>query len=322
MNVLVTGGAGFLGSYVVNGLAEAGHRPVIFDTVAPREEAAIVLRKMNSSWKHVVGHTGDVARLLDVCRSEKIDAIIHVAALVGLDLSLAQPLMTYQTNIIGTANVCEVARQIGVAKLVYISSNAVYHKGRGESLHETDPVFSISAGNPAGHYGASKMAAEAIGLTYMTFHGLDFLSLRITAVYGFGMRQSMYIKHMVENAVLGRPTHFDTGGPMKRDYTYVIDCAEAICRAVDTKSDQSVLNVSSGSLYTASAVAEMVRRIMPGAQIEIGDSLTPTEAENVKMRAPLNLDRAKLALNWKPRWSLEEGIRDYAERYRQFTSSH
>lgn len=318
MNVLVTGGAGFLGSHIVARLAAAGHKPVIFDVAAPRAEAAAVLSEIRTPWKHVIGHTGDVARIFDVCGAEKIDAIIHTAALVGLEPSLSQPLTTYQTNVIGTVNVCEAARQTSVAKLIYISSNAVYHKGSGDSLHETDPVYSVSNGNPAGHYGASKMAAEAAGLTYMTFYGLDFLSLRITAVYGFGMRQAMYIKQMVEDAVQRRPTHFETGGPMKRDYTYVSDCAEAICRALDTKSDRRVLNVSSGMTYTAAEVADVVRSVLPNARIEIGDGLTPAEAENVKMRAPLNLDAVTQALGWKPQWSLEAGIRDYAERYRKF----
>src|SRR6185437_3848117 len=131
MNVLVTGGAGFLGSHVVARLAAAGHKPVIFDVAAPRAEAAVVLGEIRSPWKHVIGHTGDLARIFDVCRGEKIDAIIHTAALVGLETSLSQPLTTYQTNVMGTVNVCEVARQTSVAKLIYISSNAVYHKGSG-----------------------------------------------------------------------------------------------------------------------------------------------------------------------------------------------
>lgn len=321
MNILVTGGSGFLGAYVVAALAEAGHHPVIYDVVEPTGEIASILSPLSQRWKYSLGHIGDTARLFDVCKSERIELIVHNAALVGQQLSLTQPMTTYQTNVMGSVNVCEVARQTGVAKLIYISSNAVYHKGQKTSLNETDAVFSVAEGNPAGHYGASKVAAETIGLTYATFHGLDFVSLRITSVYGFGMRQPMYIKPMVENAVRGQPTRFETGGPMKRDYTYVMDCAEAICRAIETKTEQRVLNISSGTTFTAAEVAALVQRLFPGTKIEISDRLTTLEAENVKMRAPFDLTAAATALKWKPRWTLEDGIHDYADRYRRFLSS-
>ena len=318
MNILVTGGSGFLGSYVVAALAEAGHYAVAYDVTSPGAEAMSVLRRTTKSWKYTVGQIGDSARLFDVCRNENIDAVVHNGALVGLETSLVQPTTTYLTNVMGSINIYELARQAQLAKVIYISSNAVYHKSSSDSLRETDPVFSISNGNPAGHYGASKVAAEVAGLTYATFHGIDFVSLRVTAVYGFGMHQPMYIKPMVESAVRGEPIQFDTGGPMRRDYTYVIDCADAICRAMASNTIQRVFNISSGVTYTAANVAEVVQRVIPGAQIVIGDELNPIESENVKMRAPLNLDAAAEQLDWRPQWSLESGILDYADRYRHF----
>jgi UDP-glucose 4-epimerase len=242
--------------------------------------------------------------------------------MVGLEPSLEQPVATYRTNIMGLVNVCEVARQLRMRRVVFISSNAAYHKGSGAILVETDPAFSIRDGNPAAHYGTSKMAAEAIGLAYASFQELDFLSLRITAVYGFGMRIPMYIKPMVENAVLGRPTRFATGGRMKRDYTHVLDCAEGVIAALIaerwTAGEQRVINIASGKARTAGEVAEMVRNAVPGADIEIADALTPLEQENVKMRASLDVSAAKRLLNWSPKWQLEEGISEYAETFRQY----
>jgi UDP-glucose 4-epimerase len=243
--------------------------------------------------------------------------------MVGLETSLAQPLATYQTNIMGLVHVCEVARQLGLRKVVAISSNAAYHKGAGERLRETDPPFSVTDGNPAAHYGTSKMAGEAIAMAYATFQDVDVLSLRITAIYGFGMRSPMYIKPMVENAVLGLPTRFATGGPMKRDYTHVFDCCDAILLALQaprlSAGEQRVLNVAAGTAHTAAHVAEIVRRIVPGATIEIGDTLTLLEQQNVRMRAPLDIAAARRLLGWSPQWPLQDGIRQYAERYRAYT---
>jgi nucleoside-diphosphate-sugar epimerase len=319
MNVLVTGGAGFLGAYTVAALEAAGHTAFAYDVAPPTPDLLSVAPSLASRFRP--GQIGDLARLFEVCRAEKIDAMVHAAGLVGLEPSLAQPLAFYQTNIMGLVHACEAARQLGMRKLVAISSNAAYHRG-GDKLVETDPPFSASAGTPAGHYGTSKMAGEAIGLAYADFQDLDFVALRVTAIYGFGMRSPMYIKPMVENAVRGLPTRFATGGPMKRDYTHVCDCCDAIVRALNAPRNepgaQRVLNVSAGRAHTAADVAEMVRRIVPGADIAIGDTLTPLEAENVKMRAPLDISAAKRVFGWSPQWPLEKGIREYAERYRQF----
>jgi UDP-glucose 4-epimerase len=317
MNVLVTGGAGFLGGYVMAALAKQGHEAFAYDIAPPSAETLAV----SPAARFKAGQINDIARLFDVCRTEKIDAIVHTAGIVGLEVSLEQPVAIYQINVMGLVNVCEVARQLRMRRVVHVSSNAAYHKGTGSSLFETDPAFSIREGNPAGHYGTSKMAAEAIGLAYATFQELDFLSLRVTAIYGFGMRSPMYIKPMVENAVLGRPTRFTTGGRMKRDYTHVLDCADGIIAALHaprwTAGEQRVINVASGRARTAAEAAKIVRDAIPGADIEIGDDLTPLEEQNVKMRASLDVSAAKRLLDWSPKWQLEAGISEYAEAFRR-----
>ncbi len=311
MNILVTGGSGFLGRYVMAALERAGHCAFAYD-VAPPGPGGMA--------RYRAGQVTDQARLFEICRADRIEAIIHSAGLVGLEPSLEQPAAFYQTNIMGQVNICEAARQMAMRRVVFISSNAVYHPGMGGSLAETSPVVSIQDGNPAGHYCTSKMAAEAIGLAYATFHALDFLALRVTAIYGYGMRSPMYIKPMVEGAVTGQPVRFATGGPMKRDYTYVLDCADAILRAVEAplgQPGQRILNIARGEARTAGDVAAIVRQLIPGADIEIGDTLNPLEAANVKMRASLDVSAAGRVLGWTPRWSLEDGIKDYADRFRR-----
>jgi nucleoside-diphosphate-sugar epimerase len=320
MNVLVTGGSGFLGGYVVAALEAAGHMAFAYDVAPPSPEMLAVAPSL--ARRHRTGQIGDLARLFEVCRSENIEAIVHAAGLVGLEASLAQPLTFYQTNIMGLVHVCEVARQLRLKKVIAISSNAAYHKGAGEKLTETDPPFSVTQANPAAHYGTSKMAGEAIGLAYAHFQDVDFLALRITAIYGFGMRSAMYIKPMVENAVLGKPTRFATGGPMRRDYTYVLDCCDAVVLALAAPrapaGAQRVLNVAAGKAHSAAEAATIVRKVIPTADIEIGDVLTPLEAENVKMRAPLDVSAAQRLLGWSPKWALQDGIRHYAERFRNY----
>jgi nucleoside-diphosphate-sugar epimerase len=322
MSVLVTGAAGFLGSHVVAGLAAAGHAVRGFDIGKPGAEALVVAPSLGSILNE--GEITDAANLLAICGNQGVTTIVHIAALVGLEASLQQPTATYMTNVMGCVNVCEAARQAGVKRVVLISSNAVYHGGQGDQLSETDSVFSIARGNPAGHYGTSKMMQEAVALAYASSHDMDVAVLRVTAIYGFGMRAPLYIKPMVENAVSGRPTRIPSGGPMKRDYTYVLDCVDAIVRAVEAPEDaaqQKVVNVSAGRVLTAAAIADVVRRIVPGADIEIGDNLMPLEAQNAKMRAPLNISAARVVLGWSPQWSIEDGVRDYADRFRRYNEN-
>jgi len=322
MNVLVTGGAGFLGSYIMAALQRQRHEAFAYDIAPPGADTLAVSHDIAGRFRS--GQINDIARLFDVCRSEKIEAIIHSAGMVGLEPSLQQPIATYQINIMGLVNVCEVARQLEMRRVVFVSSNAAYHKGSGPTLVETDPAFSVRDANPAGHYGTSKMAGEAIGLAYASFQNVDFLAIRITAIYGFGMRSPMYIKPMVENSVLGRPTRFATGGRMKRDYTHVLDCSDGIVAALQAppwKADeQRVINVAGGSARTAAEVANIIRDTIPGADIEIGDDLTLLEEHNVKMRASLDITSAKRLLNWSPKWPLEAGISEYAETFRRHIS--
>jgi nucleoside-diphosphate-sugar epimerase len=322
MNVLVTGGAGFLGGYIMADLLRQGHAAFAYDIAPPSPDMLAVSPAVSARFRS--GQINDIARLFAVCRAEKIEAIIHSAGMVGLEPSLEQPIATYQTNVMGLVNVCEVARQLSMRRVVFVSSNAAYHKGAGATLVETDPAFSVRDANPAGHYGTSKIAGEAIGLAYANFQDVDFLAIRITAIYGFGMRSPMYVKPMVENSVLGKPTRFATGGRMKRDYTHVLDCSDGIVTALAAprwkSGEQRVINIASGNARTASEVAKIVRNTIPGADIEIGENLTPLEEQNVKMRTSLDIAAAKRLLNWSPQWPLEKGISEYAETFRRHLS--
>jgi nucleoside-diphosphate-sugar epimerase len=323
MNVLVTGGGGFLGGYTVSELERLGHRVIGYDLFEPNPE----MLTLGASLRNVrFGNVADLDALIELCRAEKIESIVHTAGRVGLEQSLADPVDFYRTNIMGMVNVCETARKTDVQKVILISSNAVYHSPTSDKLIETDPVFSLSQANPAAHYGTSKLAGEAIGMAYAGFQGVDFIALRVTAIYGFGMRQPMYIKPMVENAVLGKPTRFMTGGQMKRDYTHVLDCAQAVICALNAApraaDSQRIFNVAAGRLSSAGEVANMVRRVIPAADIEITDTLTPLEEANVRMRAPLDIGAAKRVLGWAPVWSLEDGIRQYAQTFAAYVQSN
>src|SRR5947199_10366650 len=134
------------------------------------------------------------------------------------------------------------------------------------------------------------------------------------------MRYPMYIKPMLENRVRGLPTRFSTGGDMRRDYTHVKDITQAVLKALDvpgTALTQRAFNIGSGSMHSASQVAEPVRQVLPNADIEIGAGLSELEQSDMRARGMLDLSAARQQLKYEPQFSLEGGIRDYVEMYRK-----
>ncbi|HBE29107.1 MAG TPA: hypothetical protein DDW25_09485, partial [Ktedonobacter sp.] len=240
--------------------------------------------------------------------------IFHAAALYDPPYSLEEPALTFQVNVNGTINVLEAARFLGLQRVVQSSSIAVYAPRQYEPIDELHPILLPSAGNPLGAYGASKAAAEIVGLSYYSSNGVDFIALRNSAIYGYGMRYPMYIKPMVENSVRKLPTRFATGGDMRRDYTHVKDIAQAVLKALDVPAStltQRIFNIGSGTMHSATQVAETVRKILPEADIEISAGLSKLEQSDMRARGMLDLSAAQQQLKYEPLYALEDGIRDY-----------
>ena len=322
MNVLVTGGAGFLGGYIMAALQRQGHEAFAYDIAPPGSRYA----------GSFTGHCHPFSSRADQryrpafrgLPRGKIEAIIHSAGMVGLEPSLEQPIATYQTNIMGLINVCEVARQLEMRRVVFVSSNAAYHKSSGAALVETDPAFSIRDGNPAGHYGTSKMAGEAIGLAYAELSKSRFP--RLARHRHLRLRYAQPNVHQADGREFGAWPADTVCDRWKNEARLhpLADCSDGIVAALLAPpwktGEQRVINVAGGSARTAAEVAKIVRDTISGADIEIGDDLTPLEEQNVKMRASLDITSAKRLLNWSPKWPLEVGIAEYAETFRHHLS--
>jgi UDP-glucose 4-epimerase len=312
--IMITGGSGFLGTYVARVLAERGDRVVVFDAAGPVPELAALTAQFERQIVYVRGQILDLSSLLRGVQQHRVERIFHAAALYDPPYSLEEPALTFQVNVNGTINVLEVARFLGLQRVVQSSSIAVYAPRQYEPIDELHPILLPSAGNPLGAYGASKAAAEIVGLSYYSSNGVDFIALRNSAIYGYGMRYPMYIKPMVENSVRKLPTRFATGGDMRRDYTHVKDIAQAVLKALDVPAStltQRIFNIGSGTMHSASQVAETVRKILPEADIEIGAGLSKLEQSDMRARGMLDLSAAQQQLKYEPLYALEDGIRDY-----------
>lgn len=321
--VLVTGGTGFIGAYVCRELAGRGYDVLAFDLNPLGPEALHVLGPAGAGVTVEIGAVDNWPRLLETVNRHRPRSIIHIAAITNPVFLAANPHPAIQVNFGGLVNVLEAARLFGVERVVNFSSIGVLPTVRYEPIDAAHPVLLPGEGPGSGFYGAAKVAGEAFAFAYHQCFGLDVRTIRPSAVYGFGMRWPIYIKPMVEGAVRGESVRFETGGPFPRDYTHVADIASlaAAVLAAPPDADRIFYGATGEPLVTASRVAEIVRELIPAADIAIADALGPNDHLELRYRGRLSIENARRQLGWEPRFAaVRDGIREYADTYRAFLS--
>lgn len=321
--ILITGGAGFIGSHLSRRLAEAGQRVVIYDVRPPGPEAAWVLRSVADRVTFAPGAVDNWARLYQVFHEHRPRAVVHLASIVNPVYLAREPLEAVRVNLGGTINVLEAVRFFAVSRLVYFSSIGVLPTKQYEPIDAAHPVLLPSEGPGASFYGAAKLAGEAFCFAYHQSFGLDFLAIRPSAVYGFGMQYPIYLKPMVENAVRGVPTHLDHGREFPRDYTHVKDVAQLAHRALDVPAarvrDRIFYAATGRGLVTAGEVAEIVQEQIPGADLLIAPGLTADDLVEIRYRGVLDIANAREQLGYDPEYAdIRLGIAEYIATYREY----
>ncbi len=320
--IFLTGGSGFLGCYLMKALVERGDSVVNYDIRPPGPEYQWLLGEPLKEIAFERGGVEDLSLMLLAMQKQKIDKIIHAAAIVDPHLLLDHPILAYRINLGGTLNALESARILGISKVVFISSNGVFTAKKYEPMDEEHPVLQPNEGPGNGPYSIAKIAGEAFGMNYGDTFGLDFVSLRPSAVYGFGMQYPMYLKPMVENAIRKVPTRFETGRDFPRDYTYVKDVASGVIKALDAPKgslkDRIFLLGTGTKLVTPGEIARTVKEFVPDADIEVGAGLTEWNKREIKYRGLINIGRAREQLGYDPQYDIHRGIEEYIGLYRTF----
>ena len=320
--IFLTGGSGFLGSYVMKALLERGDTVVNYDVRPPGPECQWLLGERLKEVSFERGGIEDLSLMLLAMQRHRVEKIIHAAAIVDPRLLLDHPILAYRVNLGGTLNILESARILNLSKVVFVSSNGVFTAKRYEPMDEEHPVLLPNEGPGNGPYSITKIAGEAFGMNYGDTFGLDFVALRPSAVYGFGMQYPMYIKPMIENSVRKLPTRFETGRDFPRDYTNVKDVASALIKALDAPKgslrDRIFLIGTGTKLVTPGEIAGIVRELIPGADIEVGAGLTEWNKREIKYRGLINISRAREQLGYSPCYDIRKGIEEYIGLYRGY----
>jgi len=297
MNVLVTGGLGFAGRYIVSDLVKRGHRVVSYNRDYSESDLASVVV--------VQGELFDIPRLVTVMREERVSAIVHTAAMSHPEVSIAVPITTFAANVTGTLHVLEAAKMAGVGRFVNFSSECVYGDNP-ESISERIPV------NPKTPYAVAKVCTEQLCHVYGSLYGLDAISLRITEIYGRGLRMPEVMNDMIKAVTAGRPFALEDGAEQKFHFVHVEDVARAACLAVQTQN-RGVFNISGGPQARLGDVASKILKRLPHATIELG----PGPIKGWDQQGPFDITAARVALDYEPHWPLDDGIDDLLDYHKR-----
>jgi UDP-glucose 4-epimerase len=313
MRLLVTGGLGVNGSWVVRELLGRGHEVAVFENRADTsliEDVAARVELVVGDIRVADELTGAVARL-------RPDCIVHIAGFVDCE---QDPHTAIAVNVGGTAGVCAAAVAAGVKRVVFTSSKAVYAPATGERGYPAyEPIPEDDDRRPTGMYGITKVAAENVLEWYGRRFDVECVSLRFATIFGPGRLQrhagpvNTY-SSMIELPATGRAFTLEHGGDERDDIIYVLDVADAIATVALAPKPlrHQAYNVAAGSAVSMSDFAAAIRRVIPGAALDVGPGLNPMKMEDSYYMA-LDGTRMKEEFGWRPRYDLDRAIRHYYE---------
>lgn len=322
---LVTGGAGFIGGHLVRALLETGRRVIVLDVRGFMPESRFAIGERVDDIPLEIASIGDQARVLDVFRTHRPDEVVHAGMILDPAYLATNRSTAFQVNVGGVINLVEAMIAFGVPRLVNFSSIGVLPRVMYQPIDGNHPILLADGGPGTDFYGCTKAAAETMLFAYNQALGFDFRTIRPSAVYGLGMNQYVGpIKAMVENAVRGERAHFEFGGAHPRAYTHVRDIAGLVLAMLDAPDDADRVFYGSagGSLVTTTEVAQIVRELVPGADVEIGEELSEAEKPVAALRGELSIENARTQLGWEPQYSsIRDGIAQYIDQYRAFVAA-
>jgi len=311
MKVLVTGGAGFIGSHACQHLLDRGDDIVVVDNCNDFYDPRIKARNLDQVREH--GHFPfycqdllDLPALREVFRTHKPSAVLHLAAYAGVRPSLENPVLYTQVNVTGTAGLLQLAQELDVSNFVFASSSSVYGINSKVPFAEDDPIS-----QPISPYAATKRAGELLCFTHHHNHRLPVACLRFFTVYGPRQRPEMAIHKFVRTIVNDGEIPVYHEGKSERDYTYVDDVVQGILGALDRPDGFQVYNLGNSRTVP---LLRLIQLIETALAKEARIKLFPAQAGDVPITYA-DISKARQRLGYSPETPLEEGIPKFVEWY-------
>jgi len=316
MKILVTGGAGFIGSHCVDALLKRGDYVVCVDNFNDFYErkwkmSNVSMHEKSPNFELHECDIGDYKAILQIIKKTKPDKILHLAARAGVQPSLLNPLEYVRSNIVGTSNLLEACRSLDIKNFVFASSSSVYGGNKKVPFSEDDRVD-----NPYSPYAATKKSCEVLAANYHHTSGMHIAALRYFTVYGPRNRPDMAIYRFAENIVNGKEvTLYGKGDDIKRDWTFVTDIVTGTIAALDKvdKFDFEIINLGNSNPVSISYFVSLLEK-------ELGKKAKTRRASLPVGDVPItyaDVSKAKKLLGWQPKTPIEQGIKLFVDWFRK-----
>jgi UDP-glucuronate 4-epimerase len=316
LTVLVTGGAGFIGSHLVDRLLKEGRRVVVLDNFNDYYDPAVKRRNIEeilsahprAGLEVVEGDLRDAPAMKELFRSNSFELVHHLAAMAGVRASIERPLLYFDVNVQGMMNLLEAALGAGRPPIIFASSSSVYGGSPRIPFREDDPV-----NEPISPYAASKKAAELVCHTYHHLYGIDITCLRFFTVYGPRQRPEMAIHRFAHRMTEGRPVPMFGDGTTSRDYTYIDDVIDGVMAAAGNCSGYRIYNLGNSHPVTLHELIDRLAAVMGVAPAIDRQPQPPGDVE----RTWADISLARKDLGYHPQTGLDDGLRRFVEWFRK-----
>ena len=308
-SILVTGGAGFIGSHLCERLLRLGHRVTIVDSLDDYYTPQLKLANLDE-----VRHAGDFeffpvdirdsGSLQEVFEKTRPEAVVHLAARAGVRPSLLNPDLYVSVNVHGTLNLLELSRKCGVHRLVFASSSSVYGQANHVPFAEDDPVT-----KPLSVYGATKIAGESFGFAYSHLYPLSVVCLRIFTAYGPRQRPDLAIRKFAQLIEEGKEVPLFGDGSMQRDYTYIDDVVAAFERALAYHGSFEIFNLGNSRPVRLDYMVQTLEETL--GKKAVREQLPSQPGDMLVTYA--DLTKSRRLLGYDPKVGFEDGIRRFVE---------
>jgi len=312
MKMLITGGAGFIGSHLCDKYTREGHTVLCLDNFISGDLVNVRHLLDNRNFKLIKGDVRDFDLLEKIMRD--VDVVYHLAAQIHVERSYIEPRLTYDVNVMGTQNVLEVARLYDASRIIYASTSEVYGSAQYCPIDEKHP---LNAPHP---YGASKIAADRMCYAYIQTYGMNISIVRLFNIFGPRQRDVGYggvISIFTRRILKGMPPIIYGDGKQTRDYTYIDDAVRAYDLVLNHKEPiNEPINFGSGREETIIDLANMIIEYS-GKKGDIKPVHVEPRIGEVQ-RLIANASQAKDLLGWEPKCKLEEGLEKFVQWYKEY----
>ena len=315
MNILVTGGAGFIGSALARRLADEGHQVIVVDNFNEYYDVNLKRARQRELLAGIEVIEGDISNkndLYELFANHDFDVVCHLAAQAGVRYSVEHPEVYVNTNVVGTQYLFETMKDFGVKRMVYASTSSAYGISSTSPFKEDE-----KADRPVSMYAVTKRAGELMAHMYYSMYGIESTCLRFFTVYGPWSRPDMAMLKFAEKMMAGEVIDIYNNGDLRRDFTYIDDIVDGFVKAVEKPLGYEIINLGNGKPVE---LIDFVTSLEQVLGVEAKKNMMEMQSGDV-YETFADTTKAKELLGFESQTDFHEGIKKFAEWFVEYQKS-